>query len=54
MLGPHEAWSLFSVAVLAGTLALAAALWPRAIAYPVAVLLAVAAITMAARAWKAR
>ena len=54
MLGPHEAWSLFSVGVLAGALALAAALWPRAIAYPVAVLLAVAAITMAARAWKAR
>jgi phosphatidylserine/phosphatidylglycerophosphate/cardiolipin synthase-like enzyme len=54
MLGPHEAWSLFSVAVLAGVLSLAAALWPRAIAYPVAVLLAIAAITMAARAWKAR
>lgn len=54
MLGPHEAWSLFSVAVLAGALALAAALWPRAIAYPVAALLALAAITMAARAWKAR
>lgn len=54
MLGPHEAWSLFSVAVLAAALALAAALWPRAIAYPVSVLLAIAAVTMAARAWKAR
>jgi cardiolipin synthase len=54
MLGPHEAGSLFSVALLAGALALAAAVWPRAIAYPVAVMLAIAAITMLARAWKAR
>jgi hypothetical protein len=54
MLGPHEAGSLFSVALLAGALALAAAVWPRAIAYPVAVMLAIAAVTMLARAWKAR
>jgi phosphatidylserine/phosphatidylglycerophosphate/cardiolipin synthase-like enzyme len=53
-LGPHEAWSLSSAAAAALLLATIAAVWPRLVAYPLAVIAAAAAVTMAARAWRAR
>lgn len=54
MLGPHESASLASVALLAALLAVVAFLWPRLLAYPLGALMALASITMIARAWKAR
>jgi phosphatidylserine/phosphatidylglycerophosphate/cardiolipin synthase-like enzyme len=53
MLGPHESASLLTVALLAAVVALVAFFWPRAVAYPAGVIAALAAVTMAARAWKA-
>jgi phosphatidylserine/phosphatidylglycerophosphate/cardiolipin synthase-like enzyme len=54
LLGPHEAATLVMVAVLAIATAVIAFLWPRALAYPAGVLSVLAAITMLARAWRAR
>jgi hypothetical protein len=54
VLGPHEAWSLFSVGTLALAIAAIAIAWPRVVAYPVAAVALIAVVTMFARAWKAR
>ena len=54
LLGPHESITLVMVAILAIATGVVAFLWPRALAYPVGVLSGLAAITMLARAWRAR
>ena len=54
LLGPHESITLVMVAILAVATGVVAFLWPRALAYPVGVLSVLAAITMLARAWRAR
>lgn len=54
MLGPHEAWSLFTVALMALAVAVVGWLWPKAVAYPLAIAAAVAAIALAARAIRAK
>jgi phosphatidylserine/phosphatidylglycerophosphate/cardiolipin synthase-like enzyme len=54
VLGPLEAWSLLTVAVMALAVAVAGFLWPKAIAYPAAVAAAIAAVAMTARAIRAR
>ena len=54
LLGPHESLSLVMVAVLAVIVGVVAFLWPRALAYPIGGLSVLAAITMLARAWRAR
>ncbi|MBK5299509.1 MAG: hypothetical protein JJE40_20365 [Vicinamibacteria bacterium] len=48
VLGPHEALSL---AALVAAIAFS---WPRAFAYPVGIVAALAALTLMARAWRAR
>ena len=52
-LGPHEATSLLFFALPAIALVVVAVLWPKAIAWPVAVLGAILAIALLARAWRA-
>jgi cardiolipin synthase len=54
MLGPHEAWSLLTVALLALAVAVVGWLCPEAVAYPVALAAAVTAVALVARAVKAR
>jgi len=54
VLGPHEALSLSSMGVLAVLIAVVAFVWPRAFAYPVGVLFVLIALTLFARAWRAR
>ncbi len=54
LLGPHESLTLVMVGLLAILIGVVSFLWPRALAYPVGVLSGLAAITMLARAWRAR
>ena len=54
VLGPHEALSLTMMGVLAAVVAVVAFSWPRAFAYPLGGLAVVAALTLLARAWRAR
>ena len=54
MLGPHEAWSLFTVALLTLAVAIVGFFWPRVVAYPAAVAATVTAVALVARAIKAR
>jgi cardiolipin synthase len=54
ILGPHEAWSLFMVGLMALSIAVFGLLWPKVVAYPVALAAAVAAVAMLARALRAR
>ena len=54
LLGPHESLSLSTIGLLAAAVGLVAFMWPRAVAYPIGVVAALAAVTMLARAWRAR
>jgi len=54
VLGPHEALSLSSMGVVAALVAVLAFAWPRAFAYPVGALFVLIALTLFARAWRAR
>jgi cardiolipin synthase len=54
VLGPHEALSLSSMGALAALVAAVAFAWPRAFAYPVGTLSVLIALTLFARAWRAR
>ncbi len=54
VLGPHEALSLATMGLLAALVAVVAFVWPRAFAYPLGALSVVGALTLLARAWRAR
>jgi cardiolipin synthase A/B len=54
VLGPHEALSLASMGTLAAGIAAIAFGFPRAFAYPLGALSLVVALTLLARAWRAR
>ena len=54
VLGPHEALSLATMGLLAALVAVVAFTWPRAFAYPLGALSVVGALTLLARAWRAR
>ncbi len=54
VLGPHEALSLCTMGALAALVAAIAFSWPRAFAYPVGIVAALAALTLLARAWRTR
>jgi cardiolipin synthase A/B len=54
LLGPHESLSLATIGLLAVAVGVVAFLWPRAVAYPIGVVASLAAVTMLARAWRAR
>lgn len=54
VLGPHEALSLAMMSGMAALVAVVAFTWPRAFAYPAGALSVVVALTLLARAWRAR
>ena len=54
VLGPHEALSLATMGLLVALVAAVAFTWPRAFAYPLGALSVVGALTLLARAWRAR
>jgi cardiolipin synthase len=54
VLGPHEALSLATMGLVAALVAVVAFAWPRAFAYPVGATCVLAALTLFARAWRAR
>ena len=53
-LGPHEAWALVLFGLAASGVAIGALVWPRALAWPLAFVLAWLGLSMFARAWRVR